>query len=430
MSPVSPRSGRKTVAHSASYGNACSALLPLSRSACGLINLLCNNPGNLIYELTQVLQGTDTTESYSYDAVGNRTASLGVPSYTTNSSNELTANSNASYTYDNSGNTTSKTNSSGTTSYTWDYENRLTQAALPGQGGTVQFQYDPFGRRIEKVSPSGTTVFAYDGENVVETTDQSGAILSRFAQGQNIDEPLAESASGATDYYEADGLGSITSLTNGTGTVAQTYTYDSFGNVTHSYWKGFASDPVDTARDFDTETGLYYYRARYYDPSAGRFLSEDPASFDASIIFYSYATNNPVLWNDPLGLVKCTYSIAAHTFDCTSNDGTLHFHTDQVSSGRYKCRNNGSCQKTPFNGPIPVGHYRMGPLGQTPNPHQVPRIMLFPIDGTNTFNRSNLEVHQGWNNQSEGCITIFPPEYPNFMHFYLHDNGGTTQVMP
>ena len=70
------------------------------------------------------------------------------------------------------------------------------------------------------------------GDNAVETTNQSGGILSRFAQGQNIDEPLAESTSSGIDYYEADGLGSITSLTNGVGTVAQTYTYDSFGNTT------------------------------------------------------------------------------------------------------------------------------------------------------------------------------------------------------
>ena len=79
-----------------------------------------------IYQLTQVVQGTTTTESYSFDPVGNRTASLGVSSYTTNASNQMTANSNASYTYDYNGNTTSKTVSSDTTTYAWDYENRLT----------------------------------------------------------------------------------------------------------------------------------------------------------------------------------------------------------------------------------------------------------------------------------------------------------------
>lgn len=135
-----------------------------------------------------------------------------------------------------------------------------------------------------------------------EPRTTSGGILSRFAQGQNIDEPLAESTSGATDYYEADGLGSITSLTNGTGTIAQTYTYDSFGNVTHS--TGSLVNPFQyTARDFDSETGLYYYRARYYDPATGRFLSEDPSAFIGGVNFYRYVRNDPLRLIDPTGRI-------------------------------------------------------------------------------------------------------------------------------
>jgi YD repeat-containing protein len=84
-----------------------------------------------------VTQGGTTTESYTYDAVGNRLSSLGVSSYTNNSSNELTSTSAASYTYDNNGNTASQTVFSATTNYAWDYENRLTSVTLPGSGGTV-----------------------------------------------------------------------------------------------------------------------------------------------------------------------------------------------------------------------------------------------------------------------------------------------------
>jgi YD repeat-containing protein len=78
-----------------------------------LANVTSNYTYDALYELTQVTQGSTTTESYSYDPVGNRTASLGVSSYTTNSSNELTADSNASFTYDNNGNTLTKTDSTG-----------------------------------------------------------------------------------------------------------------------------------------------------------------------------------------------------------------------------------------------------------------------------------------------------------------------------
>jgi YD repeat-containing protein len=123
--------------------------------------------------------------------VGNRTASLGVPSYTVNASNELTATSNATYTYDNNGNTLTKTDSTGTTSYTWDFENRLTSVTLPGSGGTVTFEYDPLGRRIYKSSTSTTSIFAYDGDNLIEEANSSGAVVARYTQTQNVDEPLA-----------------------------------------------------------------------------------------------------------------------------------------------------------------------------------------------------------------------------------------------
>ncbi|MGC1911992.1 MAG: RHS repeat domain-containing protein, partial [Candidatus Acidiferrales bacterium] len=110
-----------------------------------------------IYELLSVVQGTNTTESYTYDPVGNRLSSLGMSPYSYNTSNELTSTSAASYGYDYNGNTTSKTVSGNTTSYAWDYENRLTSVTLPNSGGTVTFKYDPFGRRIQKAFTQGST---------------------------------------------------------------------------------------------------------------------------------------------------------------------------------------------------------------------------------------------------------------------------------
>lgn len=281
-----------------------------------LAGVTSNYTYDKIYELTQVTQGANTTESYSYDPVGNRLSSLSLSPYSNNTSNELTSTPSASYSYDSNGNTIGKTNSSGTTSYTWDFENRLTQVTLPGQGGTVQFEYDRFGRRIEKIAPTGTTVYTYDGDNIVETTNQSGGILWRFAQGQNIDEPLAVSNSTGVSYYEQDGLGSVTSLTTGSGQIAQTYTYDSFGNTTNVV--GSLANPFRyTGREFDSETGLYYYRARYYDPSTGRFLNEDPIRFRGSRDFYAYVENDPVLRSDPSGLIHQAWNEPPY-------DGRLH----------------------------------------------------------------------------------------------------------
>ena len=119
--------------------------------------------------------------------------------------------------------------------------------------------------------------------------------------GLSIDEPLAILQGSTTDYYQADGLGSITSLSNSTGANTETYTYDSFGNLTAS--TGSLTNRYRyTGREFDSETGLYYYRARYYDPGEGRFLTEDRLrSISGTLDFYAYVENSATNLADPTG---------------------------------------------------------------------------------------------------------------------------------
>jgi len=162
------------------------------------------------------------------------------------------------------------------------------------------FKYDPLGRRIYKSSPSATSVFVYNGQNLIEETNSSGTVVARYEHGTGVDEPLATLRSSSTSYYEQDGHGSITSLTNSSGAAAETYTYDSLGKLTAT--AGSLINPFQyTGREFDAETGLYYYRARYFDQSAGRFLSEDPIRFNAGSNFYAYVGNNPINFSDPTG---------------------------------------------------------------------------------------------------------------------------------
>lgn len=168
--------------------------------------------------------------------------------------------------------------------------------------GTTSFRYDPFGRRIQKSGPLGTTNYLYDGPNSIEEVDSSANVLARYAQELGFDEPLSELRSGTASYYQQDALGSVSSLSNSAGATANTYSYDSFGKLTAS--SGTVVNPFQYAgRDFDAETGIYEYRARYYDPTAGRFLSGDPLRFSGGDVnFYAYVRNNPINLIDPFGL--------------------------------------------------------------------------------------------------------------------------------
>jgi len=254
-----------------------------------------------IYQLLSAVQGSTTTESYTYDPVGNRLSNLAGSGWVSNTSNELTTRTGVTYTYDNNGNTLTSVSAPGTTTYAWDFENRLSSATLPGSGGTVTFKYDPFGRRIYKSSSASTGIYAYDGDNLVEETNGAGTATARYQFGSSIDETLAVLESSTTSYYQSDALGSVTSLSNSSGANAETYSYDSFGNSTGS--SGSLTNRFRyTAREFDSETSLYYYRARYYDPATGRFTKEDPLRFgpgDAN--FYRYVRNNPIYYTDPTG---------------------------------------------------------------------------------------------------------------------------------
>jgi RHS repeat-associated protein len=235
-----------------------------------------------IYRLTQATPSSGSQESYSYDSVGNRLTK--VPD-TAPSVNE-------------------------TTQYSYDDENHLTGVTIT-QGSLVKqltFAYDPFGRRIRKtVSPSGggsgeeTTNYVYDGQNIIMEYGQSGNITASYTHGPGTDEPLTIQKNSQTYYYHNDGLGSITALTNANGTVVQTYSYDSFGNVTST---GSVSQPLTyTGREYDSETGMYFYRARYYDPKVGRFVTKDPIGFGGGDYnIYAYVNNSPINRGDPMGL--------------------------------------------------------------------------------------------------------------------------------
>jgi RHS repeat-associated protein len=245
-----------------------------------------------LYRVTKVTSAGVTQEEYAYDPVGNRLSGSNV---------QLTDDS-----------------SSDQTTYSYDYENRLVNVTR-NRGGLykeVSFAYDAFGRRFSKtihrdeiggdcstLSCPRTTYYVHDGPNVIVESNGIPRVKATYVYGPGIDEPLSVEQDGQIYYYHADGLGSITALSDAQGNIVQRYEYDAFGNFQVT---GNITQPYTyTGREFDPETGLYYYRARYYDPKAGRFLQRDPIGFaGGDVDLYAYVQNNPVNWMDPWGLIR------------------------------------------------------------------------------------------------------------------------------
>jgi RHS repeat-associated protein len=207
------------------------------------------------------------------------------------------------FSYDNNGNRLTETGSSGTTTYSYDANNRLLSAAAPA--GTSSFTYDGDGNRVTQVTLQGTYQYANDTASAlpVVLTEKGPDGLIDYAYGLG----LMESSSSTFNYfYNLDGLGSVSNLTDAKGTVQETYSYDAWGNaLTASGNVGTQNKFRFTGQALDPVTGLYFLRARYYDQTSGRLLNKDPLAglsrFPVTLNRYPYAANNPVKLVDPSG---------------------------------------------------------------------------------------------------------------------------------
>jgi RHS repeat-associated protein len=240
-----------------------------------------------------------TSENYAFDAVGNRTSSQLSATYNYQPFNRLTNTATTSYVYNSNGNMTQKTVGANTTQYIWDYENRLKQVILPS-GQNVVYKYDALGRRSERnVNNSASwTKFTYDGQDVILDQNSDGTSVT-YLNGLGIDNKIRQTVNGQAQYFLSDHLGSTTALTDATGAVIASTSYDSFGNATNA---SFPTRYQFTGKEFDNFTGLHYYRARWYDGNLGRFISEDPIGLSGGINQFAYANNNASNLIDPNGL--------------------------------------------------------------------------------------------------------------------------------
>jgi RHS repeat-associated protein len=231
----------------------------------------------------------------------------------------------ASFSYDSRGNRLATISSSAaTTPLASDQANRLT-----GYGSSVTYAYNGDGLRASKTSSGTTTQYTWDTSGSTPLLLVDGATDYVYGLGGL---PLEQVNHSAITYYYQDQLGSTRALATSKGSVAATYTYDTYGNLSGS--TGSVTNPFGFAGQYqDPETGLIYLRARYYDPATGQFLSRDPL-VDLTHAAYQYVDGNPLNDTDPLGLSKCGQWSLGGLIDCGARVGHwVEHHPGDVATG-------------------------------------------------------------------------------------------------
>jgi RHS repeat-associated protein len=259
--------------------------------------------------VTQVInsQLPSDNELFDYDLMGNWTTD----SRQHNSENELTQDSGYTYSYDSLGNMTvrqSLSDSADRTTYTWDARNLL--IVVDGAVSDTSYAYDARNRRVAKTVDGATTQYVHDGLNVLLEYDGAGDLLARNTHAGLDQLCVRDEVAASTPYYVCqNALSSVLSVSDDNGNVLQRYRYSAFGEqqVLDANFNPVVDAPripfAYTGREWEPEVGMYFYRARFYDPGLGRFISRDPIGLSGGDVnFYAYVVNNPINNIDPSGL--------------------------------------------------------------------------------------------------------------------------------
>jgi RHS repeat-associated protein len=256
-------------------------------------------------QLTAAAHTRQPNETFAYDANGNHTESGAVIA----TDNQVRSDATFDYTYDPEGNLIRKVEraTGNVTTLTYDFRNRLTAVETRSGGGVVlshsDYTYDVFDRLIVRSNNGRQVMTVYDGNHAWADFDGVGTVQARYLFGQRIDQILARWQPGSgVAWYLTDHLGTVRDLVNAVGQIINHLDYDSFGKILAQTNAAAGDRFTFTGREFDFTTGLYYYRARWYDPVLKQFISEDPLGFGGGDVnLRRYVGNHPVMGTDPFG---------------------------------------------------------------------------------------------------------------------------------